>query len=166
MAERLLRYRENIAAACPELAMETAELFRAGQNNDLILVNGALIFRFPKYRQGIARLGRERAILNAVRGRLPLETPHYIYYNVDEEEVGRAFVGYRKLPGSSLWSEEFAQISDEGTIDRLATDVASFLQTLHAIPVSSVDIPQQPSDSQVGWRDILRPHSRRLSIPV
>ena len=78
MTERLLRYRGNIAAACPELAMETADLFRAGQNNDLILVNGELIFRFPKYRQGIAGLGRERAILNAVRGRLPLATPHYI----------------------------------------------------------------------------------------
>ena len=154
MTERLLRYRENIVAACPELAMETAELFRAGQNNDLILVNGELIFRFPKYRQGIARLGRERAILNAVRGRLPLATPDYFYHNVDEEEVGRAFVGYRKLPGSSLWSEEFAQISDEGTIDRLATDVASFLQTLHAIPSDSVSIPLQPSDTQAGWQDM------------
>ena len=154
MTERLLRYRENIAAACPELAMETAELFRAGQNNDLILVNGELIFRFPKYRQGIARLGRERAILNAVRGRLPLATPDYIYHNVDEEEVGRAFVGYRKLPGSSLWSEEFAQISDEGTIDRLATDVASFLQTLHATPLDSISMPLGPPDSQAGWQDM------------
>ena len=154
MTERLLRYRENIAAACPELAMETAELFRAGQNNDLILVNGELIFRFPKYRQGIARLGRERAILNAVRGRLPLATPDYFYHNVDEEEVGRAFVGYRKLPGSSLWSEEYAQISDEGTIDRLATDVASFLQTLHATPLDSISMPLGPPDSQAGWQDM------------
>ena len=55
MTERLLRYRENIAAACPELAVETAELFRAGQNNDLVLVNGALIFRFPKYQAGHCR---------------------------------------------------------------------------------------------------------------
>ena len=55
MTERLLRYRENIAAACPELAMETAELFRAGQNNDLILVNGELIFRFPEIPAGHRR---------------------------------------------------------------------------------------------------------------
>ena len=151
MTERLLRYRENIAAACPELAMETAELFRAGQNNDLILVNGELIFRFPKYRQGIAGLRREQAVLDAVRPRLPLATPEYIYHNVDEEEVGRAFVGYRKLPGSSLWSEEFAQISDEGTIDRLATDVASFLQTLHATPLDSIRLPlARPAGSAGG----------------
>ena len=154
MVDRLVQFRESIAAACPELAIETAELFRAGQNNELILVNGALIFRFPKYQEGIAGLRREQAILKAVRGRLPLETPHYIYCNVDEEEVGRAFVGYRKLPGNLLWREGFAQISEEETVDRLATDIVSCLLTLHAIPVSSVDIPQQPSDSQDGWREM------------
>ena len=68
--------------------------------------------------------------------------------------MGRAFVGYRKLPGSSLWSEEFAQISDEGTIDRLATDVASFLQTLHATPLDSISMPLGPPDSQAGWQDM------------
>jgi len=120
----------------------------------LILVNEALIFRFPKYREGIAGLRREQAILEAVHGRMPLETPHFIYCNVDEEEVGKAFVGYRKLPGNLLWREGFAQISDEETVDRLATDIASFLLSLHAIPVSRVDIPQQPSDSQNGWREI------------
>ena len=154
MTEKLLGYRERIAAACPELALESAEMFRAGQNNDLVLVNGALIFRFAKYREGIAGLRREQAILEAVQGRMPLETPHFIYCNVDEEEVGKAFVGYRQLPGDLLWREEFAQISDEETVDRLATDIASFLLRLHAIPVSRVDIPQQPSDSQDGWREL------------
>ena len=154
MVNSVEQFRECIAAACPELAIKTVELFRAGQNNALILVNEALIFRFPKYREGIAGLRRERAILEAVQGRMPLETPHFIYCNVDEEEVGRAFVGYRKLPGNLLWREGFAQISDEETVDRLATDIASFLLRLHAIPVSGVDIPQQPSDSQDGWREI------------
>ena len=120
------------------------------RGNDLILVNDELLFRFPKYAKGIAGLRREQAVLDAVRPRLPLTTPHYIYHNLDDEEVGRAFVGYRKLPGSSLWKEEFAQISDEGTIDSLAADLASFLQTLNAIPADSVSIPLQPSEN-TGW---------------
>ena len=153
MTEGLLQYKESIAAACPELALETAALFRAGQNNELVLVNDELLFRFPKYAKGIAGLRREQAILKAVRTRLPLATPHYIYCNLDGE-VGRAFVGYRKLPGSSLWTEEFARISDEGTIDRLATDVASFLQTLHATPLDSISMPLGPPDSQAGWQDM------------
>ena len=147
-------FRESIEEVCPELGLETVELFRAGQNNELILVNEALIFRFPKFAEGVAGLRREDAILRAVRSRVPLATPDYIYHNLDDE-VGRAFVGYRKLPGSPLWPEAFGQIGDEETIDRLAADIASFLQALHAIPLDTVDIPQEPSDSPVVWREIL-----------
>ena len=146
-------YRESIEAVCPELRLERVELFRAGQNNELILVNGELIFRFPKFAEGVARLRREKSILDAVRRRLPLTTPDYMYHNLDDE-VGRAFVGYRKLPGSPLWPEEFGRIGDEGTIDRLAMDIASFLQALHAVPPETVDIPQEPSDSPAVWREM------------
>ena len=146
-------FRESIAAACPGLGLETVELFRAGQNNQLILVNGGLIFRFPKYGKGVAGLRREHAILSAARPQLPLATPEYIYSSPDDE-VGRAFVGYRKLPGRPLWPEDFRRINDEGTVDRLAADIASFLQALHAVPLETVDIPREPSDSPAVWREI------------
>ena len=48
MADKRLQYLESIAAACPELALQTAALYRFGQNNDLLLVNDELLFRFPK----------------------------------------------------------------------------------------------------------------------
>ncbi len=153
MGDRLGQFRECIEAACPELALERVELFRAGQNNWLVLVNGAWLFRFPKFAEGVARLRREDAILRAARPRLPLATPDYVFRNLDDE-VGRAFVGYRKLPGEPLWPEVFAEIGDEGTIDRLAADIASFLQALHAIPPDAVAIPQEPSDSSTGWREL------------
>ena len=153
MGDGLEGFRESIAAACPGLGLETVELFRAGQNNQLILVNGGLIFRFPKYGKGVAGLRREHAILSAARPRLPLATPEYIYGNPDDE-VGRAFVGYRKLPGRPLWPEEFRRINDEGTVNRLAADIASFLQALHAVPLETVAIPQEPSDSPAVWREI------------
>ena len=153
MGDGLEGFRKSIAAVCPELGLETVELFRAGQNNELILVNSGLIFRFPKFAEGVARLRREDAILSAVRPRVPLATPDYMYHNLDDE-VGRAFVGYRKLPGSPLWPEEFGRIGDEGTIDRLAMDIASFLQALHAVPPETVDIPQEPSDSPAVWREM------------
>ena len=153
MGGRLEQFRESIEAACPELALERVELFRAGQNNTLVLVNGEWLFRFPKFAEGVAGLRREDAILRAARPRLPLATPDYVFRNLDDE-VGRAFVGYRKLPGSPLWPEVFAEIGDEGTIDRLAADIASFLQALHAIPPDTVAIPQEPSDSPAGWREL------------
>ncbi len=153
MGGRLGKFSESIGDACPELALETVTLFRAGQNNDLILVNEELIFRFPKFAQGVAGLRREDAILRAARLRVPLATPDYIYRNLDDE-VGRAFVGYRKLPGEPLWPEAFRQISDEETIERLAADAAGFLQALHAIPPASIDFPLEPADTRAGWREI------------
>lgn len=146
-------FRESIAEVCPELGLETVELFRAGQNNSLVLVNGTWLFRFPKFADGVAGLRGEDAILRAARTRLPLATPHYVFHNLDDE-VGRAFVGYPKLPGSPLWPEVFTAISDEGTIDRLAADIGSFLKALHAIPPDTVDISQEPSDSPAGWQEI------------
>ncbi len=154
MGDGLGGFRKSIAAVCPELGLETVELFRAGQNNELILVNGELIFRFPKFAEGVAGLRREDAILGAVRPRVPLATPDYVYRNLDDE-VGRAFVGYRKLPGSPLWPDVFAGIGDEETIDRLAADIAAFLQALHAIPPDTVNIPQEPPDSPAALLGIL-----------
>lgn len=147
-------FRESIGAVCPGLGLERVELFRAGQNNELILVNGELIFRFPKFAAGAAGLRREEAILRAVGPRVPLATPEYIYLNLDDE-VGRAFVGYRKLPGSPLWPEEFRQIGDEETVERLAADIGSFLKALHAVPPDTVDISQKPSDSPAVLREML-----------
>jgi len=153
VGEGIEGYRERIAAVCPELGVETVELFRAGQNNQLILVNNELIFRFPKYEKGVDGLRHEHAILRAARPRVPLATPEYIYHNLDDE-VGRAFVGYRKLPGSPLWPADFRRIADARTIDRLAAGIASFLQALHAVPPETVDIPQEPSDSPAVWREM------------
>ena len=100
VGEGLGGFRESIEAACPELGLETVELFRAGQNNELILVNGELIFRFPKFADGIAGLRREDAILKAVGPRVPLATPDYIYRNLDDE-VGRGVRWLSQAAGQS-----------------------------------------------------------------
>lgn len=42
-------FKESISGVCPGLELERVELTRAGQNNELILVYGGLIFRFPKF---------------------------------------------------------------------------------------------------------------------
>lgn len=149
-----VRYQKSIGSVYPELTIHTAIQQESGQNHDILLVNDELLFRFPKYRQGIEGLAREHEILQGVRLQLPLATPDFVYHNVDQAEVGRAFVGYHKLPGESLWTETFAQIDDDRTIARLATDLASFLQTLHSIPASRINYPLPQADTQADWRAI------------
>ena len=162
--DRQRLYLKCVTTARPKLTIDTGVFYRAGQNNDLLLVNDELIFRFPKYGHGVAALRREQAILDAVRRRLPTATPHYIFHAPNDAKVGRAFVGYRKLAGVPLWPEQFAQIDDDGTIDRLAEDLATFLQTLHAIPHQAIDYPLQPAETQAAWSKIFA-RVRRVVYP-
>lgn len=154
MDGKWLHYQQCVAAVCTDLTVHNVAPFQSGQNSDLLLVNDDLLFRFPKFARGIVSLRREQAILNAVRLQLPLSVPHFIYHNLDAVDVGRAFVGYRKLPGEPLWTENFSQIDSIATVDRLAADLASFLQTLHAIPPHTVGFDLQPSDTQAAWSEI------------
>ncbi len=154
MTDKRLQYQKSIAAIYPELTVHAATLTTSGQNNDLLLVNDELIFRFPKYPQGIEALRRESAVLRGVQSQLPLATPHFIYQNLDKAEVGQVFAGYRKLSGESLRTETYARLDDDRTIDRLAADLASFLQALHALPPNIIDHPLAPSETQAGWSDI------------
>lgn len=164
ITDRLRLYLKSMAAVCPELTISTGVFYRAGQNNDLLLINDELIFRFPKYEHGAAALRREQAILDAVGPHLPTATPHYIVHTPNDAKVGRAFVGYRRLAGVPLWPEQFAQIDDEGTIDRLAVDLATFLQTLHAIPTQAIDYQLQPAETQADWSKIFA-RIRRVVYP-
>ena len=164
MAGRRRQYLESITAACPKLTIDTDELYRSGQSNDLLPVNDELLFRFPKFAHGVAALRREQAILDAVRPHLPTATPHYTFHAPSDAKAGRAFVGYRKLAGEALWRERFAQIDDDGTIDRLAVDLASFLQALHAIPPQAIDYPLQPAETQAAWSNVFT-RIRRVVYP-
>ena len=164
MAGRRRQYLESINAACPKLTIDTDELYRSGQSNELLLVNDENLFRFPKFAHGVAALRREQAILDAVRPHLPTATPHYTFHAPSDAKAGRAFVGYRKLAGEALWRERLAQIDDDGTIDRLAVDLASFLQALHAIPPQAIDYPLQPAETQAAWSNIFT-RIRRVVYP-
>ena len=162
--DRRRLYLKSIAAACPDLTIESGVFYRTGQNNDLLLVNDDLLFRFPKYARGVAALRREQAILDAVGPHLPTESPHNIFHTPNEAKLGRAFVGYRKLAGEALWPEKFAQIEDDRTIDRLAVDLATFLKTLHAIPPQAIDYPLKPAETQAAWSKVFA-RIRRVIYP-
>jgi aminoglycoside 2''-phosphotransferase len=68
-----------------------------------LVVNESIVFRFPRTPSGVEALAVERAILRALRGRLPLPIPDPSYENLGTHQVGTTFVGYPRLPGSPLW---------------------------------------------------------------
>jgi aminoglycoside 2''-phosphotransferase len=142
--DKLTAYTQAIATAYPEVVIERAHLDAyEGQYNDLVFVNDNLIFRFPKYREGMEKLRDEVHILSRIQGHTTLPIPDPIYTAIEGRPLGQAFIGYRMLPGEPLWSDTFESITDEETLNRLAAQLAGFLQELHTIPLDVVgrDLP-------------------------
>ena len=56
-------YEKRIRAVYPDLKITHSEMNEIGQNNDVIIINDSLVFRFPKYTEGIMKLKKETRVL-------------------------------------------------------------------------------------------------------
>lgn len=137
-------YLQAINEAYPGLPITSAELNAEGQNSDVVVVNGELVFRFPKYPHVLEQLRAETAILRGIEGRLPLAVPAPIYGNLEQRAVGQAFVGYRMIRGEPLWRDTFRKLDRQDLMPRLAGQVAGFLSALHSVPVQKLPVRQLP----------------------
>ena len=54
-------YVSYLQRVCPELQIRSAYINEIGQNNDVLIVNDNVVFRFPKYEKGIQKLRIELA---------------------------------------------------------------------------------------------------------
>lgn len=148
-------YVQRIREIYPDLSIETISLNQQGQYNDVIIINNALVFRFAKYPAAIKTLQQETVILRGIQDYITLNIPNPIYHHLEAQTVGEVFVGYRMIPGKTLWYEDFQAIDNPATIDTMAVQLATFLRELHAIPVEeviSIDLPI--SDHRDEWADM------------
>src|SRR5262245_45898598 len=85
-------YEKRIREICPEIVIESVSLNREGLLNDVVIVNGELVFRFAKRDFGFKDPKEEANILHLLRKyiTLPIPTPFY-----ESQEV----LAYRLIPG-------------------------------------------------------------------
>ncbi len=141
-----------IRSVYPDLAIQSAEYRTGGQNNDILSVNGALLFRFPRYLEAFQALTNETAILQAIHGKLPLPTPHPIYAHLNTSDFHQSFVGYPLIAGDPINIYTLEATYDSLTGQRLADQLADFLKALHGI--ASPQIPRVVSDGRDDWADL------------
>ena len=124
---------ENIQSVYSDISIDDFYLNEIGQNNDVLIVNESLVFRFPKYKNGIVQLKRETAILTYIKDVVSTPIPYPIYQYLEEAEPGRVFTGYNLIDGVPLWKESLIDIKDFELVKGLATQLVSFLVELHSI---------------------------------
>ncbi|MBH0166823.1 aminoglycoside phosphotransferase family protein [Fictibacillus sp. 7GRE50] len=125
-------YIERIQAVYPELLIEDVYPNDIGQNNDVLIINNSLVFRFPKYDKGIVSLKEETKILEHIRGKISIPIPCPTYQSFELLKPGKVFTGYERIEGDPFWNEDFVKVDKVDSI-KLAKQLVTFLIEIHSI---------------------------------
>lgn len=143
----LSTYKERIRQLAPEVAVNSISLNREGLLNDVVIINGELIFRFPKHEYGFKHLKDEARILQLLQNYITLDIPAPLYVTDD-------CLAYRMIPGETLRRDVLMKLpnSDQQAI---ADQLAQFLKELHGVPINEMaDFEMPMADALMkyeGW---------------
>lgn len=153
-----LKLIEQIQKIYPDLIINDVYVNEIGQNNDVIIVNESLVFRFPKYRKGIIQLKRETEIVKYIKDIVKVPIPMPIYESFDEPEPGKVFTAYRLIEGNPLWRNSFLEIKSEEQLKGLASQLVSFLVAMYSISgdLSSRELQLEARHPREEMRDLYK----------
>jgi aminoglycoside 2''-phosphotransferase len=123
----------EIVKCYPNLHVQAIQPINAGKVNDILVINDALIFRFPKTRDGVRNLLTEIAVLEIVRGRLSLPVPAPIFTSGGARSVGTVFAGHAVIAGEPL-GHHTHEIGLTAQV-QIADQLGGFLCELHRVPI-------------------------------
>jgi aminoglycoside 2''-phosphotransferase len=147
-------YLERIHELLPQLSVETARLNRDGLANDVLLINGELVFRFPKTDHSRADLQRELALLRKVRRHVALPVPVV-------ELVAPDVVMYRRIPGEPLYRHKLLRAPERDQA-AIAEQLGEFLSQLGAAPLEG----EQPQRDRHERYVAILGEAERLLFPL
>lgn len=137
---------ELIRAHFPELEPRTAELLGNGWDNTAYLIDGELVFRFPRREIAVALMECEVRVLRRVAPLLPLAVPIPQWAASPSDGYAWPFAGYRRLGGTS--ASQVALTDEQRTA--AAPVLGAFLRALHSCPRAGLDLP----DDHIGRLDV------------
>jgi len=125
--------RRLVAAAAPELAGARVERLGNGWDNTAYLVDGRIVFRFPRREVAVGFLENELRALPILADQLPMRVPRPLHVGQGGREYPWTHASYELLPG---------EVAAERTLDRSelvanAEPLARLLAALHAESVEA-----------------------------
>jgi len=123
---------KRIRECFPHLVVESVQTNHDGLTNDILIVNGELVFRFPKNETWARNLiANEIKVIDLARNYLDIRIPEIVYRSTD-------FVTYRFIPGSALQRNDILGLNEASQV-QIASQLATYLQQLHNIPIDEVE---------------------------
>lgn len=133
----------------PELNFAQVQLFDAGWDNSVFLVNQSYIFRFPRRRIAVALIEMENRLLPWLAPQLPLSIPNPRFFGEPTNEYPFPFSGYFKIDGSV---PHRLSLDDKQRAESTML-LARFLRTLHSIPTDLAKDRGIPTSDTIGRMD-------------
>ena len=167
--KKIDKYQQRIHDAFPELSIEQISLNEEGLNNDIIVINEELIFRFSKNEYGIRILSNEVKIIELIKKYITITIPNIFYKSFD-------CIGYFMICGVALRKDILCEINKE-RVELVAEQLATFIKELHSVPIDKVvdfAIPSEPNNYEY-WLNLyqrlhnelfpyLRIHTREWAV--
>lgn len=123
-------YLNKIRSQFPRIDFKEAVLVEKGWDNDVVILDESLVFRFPKRASYEQRFQAEVKLLKVVVDAVDIRVPDYQYLASD-----MSFGGYPIIRGKELTPEVFTELSDD--LKRSVYKVlGQFLTTMHSLPLS------------------------------
>ncbi len=128
----------------PNASYKTSRIIRHGYDNIVVILDDALVFRFP---MEVARSAfkTELRLLKELEPRITTPIPAYIYRTKDD-----SFGGYKKLSGDFMMPNTFRKLSREKK-KAFAKELGTFLTELHAVPLSVARKAGMNQDVDAYW---------------
>ena len=123
---------KRIRECFPHLVVESVQTNHDGLINDILIVNGELVFRFPKNETWARNLlANEIKVIELARNYLDIRIPEIVYRSAD-------FMACRFIPGSALQRNDILQFNEAGQ-EQIASQLATYLRQLHNIPIDEAE---------------------------
>ncbi|PLR96869.1 phosphotransferase [Bacillus sp. T33-2] len=125
----------SILQALPHLQINDIKQNQQGWDNDIVIINDELVFRFPKNEEIAKKLITEKLLLDILSEKTPvIALPVYKLINADQEKLICTYHEY--IPGNPLTADHFGKFDT----DEAAKLLADFLSKLHSIDSSDAQM--------------------------
>lgn len=144
-----------LTAQFPQLNVARVEPLGIGWDNAAFLIDGHIVFRFPRRQIAAALIEREVRLLPSIASRLPLPISAPQYVGAASLDYPWAFAGYEFIAGETACSVRWSPKERVA----LAPPLARFLSALHDIDPTPLVAAGLPPD-EIGRLD----HHKRLGL--
>ena len=158
--KKLNIYLNQIKNEFPEITWKNAKIIIEGCDNDVIILDSKLVFRFPKKPDTANKLKNEIKLLQSIKKNITLEIPKIEFISKKQD-----FIGYKLVQGACIIPEKVLTNFSKKEINNLKKMLAQFLIELHSTEKNAL-IKYAKNKTNINEHNIFKNDIEKLLFPI